>query len=102
MKLPTKSEVIVGFIFISVGVLTLSFFPAFVTSGWYAILFGVGFFLFPGPQLREKYKQTEETKERWRQSAKVESSKSLSWWASPFPWALFVCLVVVVVFAIVT
>tara|TARA_R110002126_G_scaffold54341_19_gene147224 strand:- start:2518 stop:2823 length:306 start_codon:yes stop_codon:yes gene_type:complete len=95
MKLPTKSEAILGFVFISVGVLTLGLFPAFITSGWYAIFFGVTFFLFPGPQLREKYKQTEETKERWRQSAKAASSKDLSWWESPFPWAFLICCVVV-------
>ncbi|MEN3158717.1 hypothetical protein ABC502_10070 [Alkalimonas sp. NCh-2] len=101
MKLPTRIEVIIGFVFISVGVLTLSLLPSFATSGWYAIFFGVGYFLFPGPQLRARYKYTEETKERWRESAKASSSKSLSWWASPFPWALLICFVVLA-FAIVT
>jgi L-lactate permease len=101
MKLPTKNEIITGCIFLLVGVLILAFLPKFPNVGWYAIFFGITVYGFPGPQLREKYKQTEETKARWRQSAKAESSKSLSWWASSFPYALLICLVVFV-FAIVT
>ncbi|WP_369744022.1 hypothetical protein AB8S08_05355 [Pseudidiomarina sp. PP-1MA] len=101
MKLPTKSEIIIGCAFISFGVFRLFYSPNEFSSGWYAIFFGVTLFIFPGPQLREKYKQTEESKELWRQNAKASSSKSLSWWASPFPWALLICLVVVA-FAIVT
>ena len=101
MKLPTKLEITIGFAFIAIGVLTHIFFPTFKTTSWNAIFCGVTLFLFPGPQLREKYKQTEETQERWRQSAKAESLKNLSWWASPFPYGLLVCLVVFV-FAIVT
>ncbi|WP_423187875.1 hypothetical protein ACO1PK_06575 [Alishewanella sp. d11] len=102
MKLPTKTEIIIGCVFISFGVIRLFYAPNEFNPGWYAIFSGITLFLFPGPQLRERYKQTEETKENWRQSAKAQSSKSLSWWASPFPWALLICLVVVVVFAIVT
>ena len=101
MKLPTKSEIIIGCAFISFGVFRLFYSPNEFSPGWYAIFFGVTIFLFPGPQLREKYKQTEETQERWRQDAKAESSKNLSWWASPLPYALLICLVVFV-FAIAT
>jgi hypothetical protein len=101
MKLPTKNEIITGCTFLTIGVLVLAFLSEFSNVGWYAIFFGITLYLFPGPQLRERYKQTEETRTRWRQSATAASSKSLSWWASPFPWALLICLVVVV-FAIVT
>jgi hypothetical protein len=101
MKLPTKNEIITGCALLIVGVFVLAFLPKFSDAGWYAIFFGIAVYIFPGPQLRERYKQTEESKEHWRQSAKASSSKSLSWWASPFPWALLICFVVVV-FAIVT
>tara|TARA_R100001443_G_scaffold73745_2_gene81676 strand:- start:10994 stop:11299 length:306 start_codon:yes stop_codon:yes gene_type:complete len=101
MKLPTKSEIIIGCAFISFGVIRLFYTPNEFSPGWYAIFFGITLFLFPGPQLRERYKQTEETRARWRQSAKAASSQDLSLWASPFPWALLICLVVFV-FAIVT
>lgn len=95
MKLPTKTEIIMGCVFIGFGVLRLLYSPSDFNPGWYAIFFGVTMFLFPGPQLRERFKQTEETKEQWRQSAKKASSKSLSWWASPFPWALLIILVAI-------
>jgi hypothetical protein len=88
MKLPTKNEIIISCTFLTIGLLILAFLSNFSNVGWYAIFFGVAFYLFPGPQLRERYKQTEETRARWRQSATAASSKSLSWWASPFPWAL--------------
>jgi hypothetical protein len=95
MKLPTKNDIITGCIFLIVGVSILAFLPKFLNVGWYAVFFGITVYGFPAPQLRERYKQTEESKERWRQNAKAESLKSLSWWASPFPWALLIVLVVI-------
>lgn len=101
MQLPTKNEVVTGLVFAILGLITLGFFPNFSNSGWYAIIFGVTYFLFPGPQLRQRYKQTEEIKARWRESAKVASLKGLTWWLSPLPWMLFI-IFAVFIFAVVT
>lgn len=101
MKLPTKNDIITGCIFLIVGVSILAFLPNLSNVGWYAAFFGATVYAFLGPQLRERYKQTEESKKRWWQNAKTESSKNLSWWASPFPYVLLICLVVFA-FAIVT
>ena len=101
MKLPTKNDIITGCILLIIGVAILAFLPKFSNAGWYAVFFGTTVYGFPGPQLRERYKQTEETKARWRQSAQTASSNGLSWWVSPFPYALLICLVVLA-FAIAT
>ncbi|MEW5680873.1 MAG: hypothetical protein AB1780_00720 [Pseudomonadota bacterium] len=96
MTLPTKAEILIGCAFICFGVIRLFYASGEFSSGWSAIFFGVTVFLFPGPQLRAKYKQTEQTTARWRQRVKVESAKSLTWWASPFPYALLVCLLIAI------
>ncbi|GAA0562072.1 hypothetical protein GCM10009098_32760 [Rheinheimera aquimaris] len=97
MKLPTKNDLITGCVFLITGVSILAFLPKLSNVGWYAIFLGITVYGFPGPQLRERYKQTEQTKERWRLSAKTAASKRLSWWASPFPWILFICLVMLAI-----
>jgi hypothetical protein len=96
MKIPTKNEITMGCTFLIIGVSALLFLPRFSNIGWYWVVYGIGFFIFPGPQLRDRFKQTEETKAQWRHSAKEASSKSISWWGSPFPWALLSMLAVVI------
>ncbi|MAD77053.1 MAG: hypothetical protein CML20_20095 [Rheinheimera sp.] len=60
-------------------------------------MFGVIVFLFPLPQLRERFKITAEKKAQLRQNAKKASAKGLNWWTSPFPWALLIVLAVIFV-----
>lgn len=96
MHLPTKNEIVTGLVLVIAGLMVLGFFPAFSSSGWYAIIFGITYFIFPMPQLTERYKQTEATKQQWRESAKAASANGLTWWLSPLPWMLFIMLSVLV------
>ena len=95
MKLPTKTEILFACVFISLGLYRLLYSPGEFNSGWYTLLFGITVFLFPVPQLRERFKWTEQTSEQWRKSVKKASAKGLSWWSSPLPWGVVIVLLVI-------
>lgn len=98
MKLSKKIELISFCGLLSIGLFMLWYFPAHSKAGWYAIVLGVAFGLFPGPQLKAKFEPTHEKTTQQRQDSIAARQHLFSWWASPFPWGLAV-LVLALVFA---
>ncbi len=99
MQLPTKSELISCCVLLMFGMLMLWFVPHGSHIGWYAIVLGITFGLFPGPQLKARFEQSDEKSAQWRQISAAEREKYFSWWTSPFPWGL-AALILVIVYAL--
>ncbi|MBU1619660.1 MAG: hypothetical protein KJ556_06825 [Gammaproteobacteria bacterium] len=95
-KLPTKIELISCCLLLSIGLFMLWYFPAHSNAGWYVIVLGVTFGLFPGPQLKAKFEPTNEKTAQQRQDVIAARENSFSWWASPFPWGLAVLMLALV------
>lgn len=95
MQLPTKSELISCCVLLMFGILMLWFVPYGSHIGWYAIVLGITFGLFPGPQLKVRFEQNDEKSVQWRQTAVTRRENHLSWWVSPFPWGLAVLILVI-------
>lgn len=96
MTLPTKTDIILAGIFIVVGGLFIINQPDYILSGWYPLLFGIVAFLFPGPQLRNRFKRTEQQQQQLREKVIAASHQPLAWWATPLPWGLLLILLVIV------
>lgn len=96
MKLPTKIELISFCVLLSIGLFMLWYFPAQANAGWYLIVLGVTFGVFPGPQLKAKFEPTHEKTAQQRQNSIAARENSFSWWASPFPWGLAVLMLALV------
>lgn len=96
MKLPTKIELISFCVLLSIGLFMLWYFPAHSNAGWYAIVLGITFGLFPGPQLKAKFEPTNEKTTQLHHATVTGREKPLSWWASPFPWGLAVLMLALV------
>lgn len=90
MKLPTKRAYISCVILLICGSIAFWLFPYNSQVGWYAIVLGIVFGLFPGPQLKARCEQNEQGSARFRHIVVTERKKSLNWWTSAFPWGLAV------------
>lgn len=99
MQLPTKSELISCCVLLMFGILMLWFVPHDSHIGWYAIVLGITFGLFPGPQLKARFEQSDEKSAQWRQISATERKTYFSWWTSPFPWGL-AALILAIVYAL--